>query len=286
VDIEPQAQAACEYAEMGYRVFPVHGVTLGGDCTCQGARPRCPKGSPGKHPRILEWPKAADTDRRRILEWWLRFPRSNVAVLTGEVVLVADFDGQEGRDLADGYGILENPEIPLAVTGSGVHAFHRPPAWPVKSTTHLLPGLDVRARDGYVVVPPSRHATGRAYEWRRPLPEPSRLPAVCPWYPIKPSRRTPKPKPPEQPTPWGTESRSRELLAYSCTQVRLRREGDRNDFLFREACHFAEFILEGRLTAGELIAGLYSAALESGLEPGEIDCTISSALRRVGVDEL
>ena len=68
MDIEPQATAACEYAEMGYRVFPTHGLTPSGNCTCQGKMPECPRGSPGKHPRIIEWPDRATTDTRQILE--------------------------------------------------------------------------------------------------------------------------------------------------------------------------------------------------------------------------
>jgi hypothetical protein len=51
--IEPQVAAAVEHAEMGYHVLPVHGIRDDGACTCQGAMPKCTRGSPGKHPRIM-----------------------------------------------------------------------------------------------------------------------------------------------------------------------------------------------------------------------------------------
>ena len=214
----------------------------------------------------------------------MRFPRSNVAITT-ENLLVADFDGSEGEDLARTYGVLDDEDVPLSRTGRGVQAFHGPPVRPVRSTAGVMPGLDIRARGGYVVAPPSRHVVGRQYAWIRRLPEPSRLPAPCAWYPLERDKRRNQNHNRQQ-RPWGTASRSRELLAYSCAQMRLRREGDRNAFLFREACHFAGMVREGTLSAVELIAGLYEAASAAGLPGDEIDCTLSSALRREGVDDL
>jgi hypothetical protein len=286
MDIEPQLKQACEYAEMGYRVFPVHGITPAGKCTCQGVASACRYGSPGKHPRVNGGYKAATTDRRQILNWAMDFPRSNVGVATGQNVLVADYDGDEGRELARLHGLLEDESVPLSVTGKGLQAFHRPPPVPVKCAVRVLPGLDIRADRGYVVVPPSRHVSGNVYTWQRPLPEPSQLPPPYSWYPLEKTRyRRPKAQAAGHTAPWGTASHSREILAADCARVAVRAEGERNSFLYDRAYFLAGFVRDGRLTQGEFIAGLCDAALTAGLSLDEVDCTLDSALRRRGVED-
>jgi hypothetical protein len=280
MDIEPSAQAACEYTELGYRVLPVHGITAGGKCTCQGRAEKCFRGKPGKHPRILDWSNRATSSTRTILEWWTRFPGSNIALLTGDDpgVLVADFDGGDGRALAESHGLLADDSVPMQTTGGGVQAFHRPPTRGIRSAVALLPGFDIRAGGGYAIVAPSKHAGGKTYAWRTPLPDVSGLPATYPWYPISIDRRrraNPKPQ-------VGDRSRARDLLGYACDQLAAQREENhtRNTFLYGRAYHFAGYVVAGYLDETTFRTWLYDAAIHCGLEPSEIDATLDSPFQK------
>ena len=67
--------------------------------------------------------------------------------------------------------------------GGGLHLFYAAPpnvrvantAGRLPGVSRPLPGIDLRGDGGYVVVPPSVHASGRLYRWDRrriaPLPE-------------------------------------------------------------------------------------------------------------------
>src|SRR5579864_2559611 len=72
--------AAWQYADRGWPVFPVHTVA-DEHCSCGNAD--C--SSPGKHPRTAHGVKDATTDPTRIRAWWQEWPGSNVAIATGTV---------------------------------------------------------------------------------------------------------------------------------------------------------------------------------------------------------
>lgn len=160
--------AALSYASRGWPVFPVHGIrSQGAQCTC--GRRDC--GSPGKHPRTENGLKDATLDERTIRGWWQRWPDAGVAIATGHGLVVIDVDVHKGGDdsLVDARRLLgELPDTVEVVTGSGGrHIYlHAPEGASVRcSAGQLGPGLDVRADGGYVVAPPSLHASGRRYAW-------------------------------------------------------------------------------------------------------------------------
>jgi hypothetical protein len=81
-----------------------------------------------------------------------------------------DADGLAGRQALDGkeheFGKL--PLTPTAATGGGgLHKFFALPDGLLIANTVKLDGLpiDVRGVNGYVVVPPSNHASGNSYAW-------------------------------------------------------------------------------------------------------------------------
>jgi hypothetical protein len=43
--------------------------------------------------------------------------------------------------------------------------FFQHPGHDVPNRTNVLPGIDVRGDGGFVVAPPSAHASGREYTW-------------------------------------------------------------------------------------------------------------------------
>ncbi len=158
---ESWLNAALRYAERGLDVIPLQGVDDRGACRC--ARPDCP--SPGKHPVTPHGVKDASRDPLVLRDWWEVAPDANVAVVTGAHagVIVLDVDGDPGTT---SLGSL--PTLPTSWhsrTGRGEHYWFRHPGGVVPNAVGLRPGLDLRGDGGYVVVPPSRHVTGRVYEW-------------------------------------------------------------------------------------------------------------------------
>lgn len=160
------ARAALEYAERGWPVIPLHSPTAHG-CSC--GRAGCE--SPGKHPRTSHGLKDATCDPAIIREWWARWADANVGVVTGpeSSILVLDVDGRQGeQSLVE----LERSGCPLPDTftvktgGGGQHIYF---LWPDganvrNSASRIAPGLDIRGQGGYVVAPPSVHASGARYE--------------------------------------------------------------------------------------------------------------------------
>jgi hypothetical protein len=156
--------AALAYARHGIPVLPVHTAGPGG-CSCDRGS-RCER--PGKHPHLRHGLTEATTDPLQIEIWWERWPEANVGLRTGVVMDVADVDSEEGwhglRHVLGG----SFPPGPLVRTGSGGwHFWFHPTGF--GNRVRLLPGLDWRGSGGYVVAPPSRHASGADYRWvRRP----------------------------------------------------------------------------------------------------------------------
>ena len=157
---------ALEYACDGWAVFPVHSVE-DGLCTC--GDPECRH--PGKHPRTVHGFKDATRDEAEIHQLWQQWPDSNIGGATGAASgrVVLDVDAPLGEESLEAlereHGEL--PMTPISLTGGGgYHFVFRRPGHPVRSSNGKLgQGLDVKGDGGYVVLPPSRHRSGRCYAW-------------------------------------------------------------------------------------------------------------------------
>lgn len=158
---------ALRYACWGWAVLPLHTV-VAGKCTCGNAACK----SAGKHPRTQHGVADASTDPNTIRAWFARWPDANVAIATGHAVDVLDCDlGKPGadaalEDLEDRIGKL--PDTPTVVTGGGgIHVYlaHNGTGLPCFNDGRIGIGLDGRGPGGFVVAPPSLHASGRRYEW-------------------------------------------------------------------------------------------------------------------------
>lgn len=179
-DVSPLLSAALRYAARGYRVFPVHTVAGAGACSC--ADPACD--SSGKHPapHAPHGLKDASSKPEEVRRMWpaegpLNTPW-NVAIRTGAIsgVVVLDVDGAEGQATLAALPTL--PATLTARTGSGgTHYYFKHLGGKLGNRTRFAPGLDVRGDGGYVVAPPSAHASGGRYEWLDES-EPADLP---PW---------------------------------------------------------------------------------------------------------
>lgn len=158
-------RGAVRLAQRGLPVFPIHHFAAGA-CSC--SNPQC--ASPAKHPRV-RWRQQATTDARQLLRWWTRWPSANIGLVTGNAsgIIVLDIDPAHGgveslRQLVDAEGAVAH-FAKVRTGGGGEHYYMRHPGGRVRNRTGLRPGIDVRGDGGYVVAPPSLHASGRRYRW-------------------------------------------------------------------------------------------------------------------------
>ena len=124
-----------------------------------------------EQPLVNDWPHEASSDLARLEFWNWRFTDCNWGAVTGETsgFFVLDVDGQLGIDSLAQFeraGKFLPPTL-KARTGRGAHFYF---SWPERfdlrnSVGKLAVGLDVRAAGGYVIVPPSVHSSGAAYEF-------------------------------------------------------------------------------------------------------------------------
>ena len=170
----PTARAALALAERGFAVFPLHTPDKRetGGCSCRDRE--CT--SVGKHPRTMKGLHDASTDPEQIRKWWGIWPAANIGIATGREIpgggylAVLDIDPRNDGDSS--VEELEQKHGPLPVTvtvrtgGGGWHHYFSSPE-PVRSRKDLAPGIDLKAVGGYVVAPPSVHASGSLYEWKR-----------------------------------------------------------------------------------------------------------------------
>jgi hypothetical protein len=261
--------AALAYARHGIPVLPVHSPDPRGGCSCDKGV-SCPR--PGKHPHLRHGLTEASTDPRRIDMWWARWPGANVGLRTGVVMDVADVDSAEGWH---GLCHLLGGELPagprVRTGGGGWHFWFNPLGF--GNRVRLLPGLDWRGSGGYVVAPPSRHASGGDYRWIRrpggPLPDsPEPLRALIEGPPPPPSHG-----PVAHPTRY-----ARAALAAEADRVARAPAGSRNDTLNRAAFALGRFVGAGLLDAAEATRELEEAARFAGLGRAEIRGTLRSGL--------
>lgn len=169
--MNPRLEAALDYARRGWAVFPLHGVRADGRCTC-GNR-AC--ANVGKHPRgdlVDHGVTQATTSRATIEAWWRIHPDSNIGIATGKAsgIAVLDVDAQKGGFETLALLEMANGALPATIRvrtgGGGQHVYFAFPGVHLgNSSGKLGAGLDIRCCGGYVVAPPSRHASGQAYAW-------------------------------------------------------------------------------------------------------------------------
>lgn len=158
--------AAHGYAQRGWSVLPLHGVTPDGTCRCQ-AGPACTEQSRGKHPIRSKWSTIARFAGADIEEVWTAInPDANVGIRTGDPSgwWTLDIDPMHGGDVALAKLVEQHGELPPTwsqVTGSGGrHYAFLMPDFPVTNSPGRLPsGIDVRGTGGLIVAAPS--VTGR-----------------------------------------------------------------------------------------------------------------------------
>lgn len=160
----PPIDHALFYIRHNLRVIPLHSIGSDGRCTCD--QETC--SSAGKHPRTKDGVKSATTEYPQIKEWWSRYPQANIGIATGEGLLVIDIDPRHGGSLEALHARVSLPETAMVRTGSGgwhLYYSYKQGLMLPNSGGKLAEGIDTRGHHGYVVAPPSLHASGTRYTW-------------------------------------------------------------------------------------------------------------------------
>jgi hypothetical protein len=298
--------AALGYASRGIPVLPLHypfphrgdlqpvsgndQPVVGTGCSCRD--PHC--GQPGKHPLgslVSHGVKDATTNRARVLAWWTRHPQANIGLATGYRFDVLDVDGPEGeqtiRALAATHGL--HGSGPLVRTGGGGWHYYLTPTGLGNVRPTGLEHVDWRGRGGYVVAPPSRHASGHPYRWvagRNLEVAVAEVPSVLlerleGRWPLRPAG--PLQPPAVGDGPGGRYARA--ALAEELARVAAAPVGQRNRQLWESTRNLYNLVATGALDHREVDQELLAAAERCGLlaeEPRQTRRTLASG-RQVGL---
>ena len=257
--------AALDYASRGWAVLPLHTPTAHARCSC--GRADC--SSPGKHPRTAHGVKDATTDARTIRASWAAYPDANVGIVTGSAsgFAVADVDPRNGgnealEELEKKHGRL--PDTATAQTSAGGRHLYFSTDGPVKSRV-LAPGVDFKGDGGYVVAPPSRHASGDVYRGDEAFEDGRPLADLPSWLTAAPTERA------------GRADAAGDVLTFS--------EGERNEALTSIAGSLRRRGLGHEAIEGALQA-INTAACQPALDPPELHAVASSIAQRPSLDVL
>jgi hypothetical protein len=122
----------------------------------------------GKVPLTSQGVKDATSDLDLIASWWKQWPAANIGLAVPDGFVVVDIDSKEARDVLKAAG-HDLPKTSWARTKKGWHLWYSTGGVTARNRVGVFPGVDLRGKNGYVVVPPSIHPSGHVYWWGAPL---------------------------------------------------------------------------------------------------------------------
>jgi len=280
--INDLAASALRLAQRGIKVIPLWWPE-NGVCMCPKGE-NCP--SPAKHPLTYNGLKDASSNTDTILDWWVKYPRANIGLITGEQIDVIDVDGAipAYQQLIADIGAPEH--VATVITGrgdGGLHIYCTPGGnKTIPSGKHGLPNkIEVKGAGGYVVAPPSRHVSGGTYTYltelsdevhgRKPLADwLSELDTpTAPVVPIRP-QTTPMTTPTHTNSDNVTKYRDA-VINSACDAIACAGEGGRWMALATEAVpKICRGIAGGLIPRDVGTYALEGAARQAGLDAGEV----------------
>ncbi|MFK7823619.1 MAG: DUF3987 domain-containing protein [Oligoflexales bacterium] len=169
---------AVQFAAKGWPVIPLHYPKNATECSC--GKPHCP--SFAKHPMTKNGLKNATKAQSAIMTWWREVPNANIGILTGKEsgLVVLDIDPRHGGNESLEALVAEYGELPSTLRvktgGNGWHYYFTHPGGKLTNKANIRPGIDIRGDGGYVVAPPSLHASQNSYTWASEAKNISELP--------------------------------------------------------------------------------------------------------------
>jgi predicted P-loop ATPase len=294
-NLSPLEQAVLLVAA-GLQLVLVHAPSAKG-CTC--GKKSCE--AAGKHPIEIAWQKRPLTEEQQVRDAFAaRKFTPNVGVIlglqpSGHYLIAIDVDDAERfKTLEAEHGRL--PETAASESARGKKFLFLIPAGVstdrIKNITGLgkVKGVDVKAKGGQVVAPPSKHASGTVYRWASVGP----IAQLPPAWILAISAQVPEPPPPwtfRKDRALGSRDRKR-AQAYLETKLQDRSAivagcgvGLRNTTLLHELCSCLATArgIEREYPHGKyyVLDTLVRAAQNAGLPQKEIDSVVKNAQKWV-----
>jgi hypothetical protein len=227
-----------------------------------------------KRPLVRGGFKAATTNADDIDAWWAGWPTASIGWDIPPDHLVLDIDPRHGGDESLAELEAEHGRLPKTLSsltgGGGQHLIFKVPAGTeVLQLTGVRDGIDTRVGGrGYIILPPSMHASGRRYAWSQRV-----APVEAPGWLIEMVRGRAVAWPRADGMRVAMRISKREpyaesVLAGECKEVSETTEGGRNDRLNKAWWRMQQF--RHVIPLERARAELTKAALAAGLSEQEI----------------
>lgn len=168
---------ALEYKDAGLKLIRLNRI-IQGRCECESHRQpddtRGPCQAVGKHPSVTKWQLAIATDPAVIEAWIRHYNTEGIGWVLDDKHIIVDVDPRNGgmESLAKleqdiGIKLMDVCNAVVKTGGDGLHFyFQKDPSQPLScKMPKEYPGLDVKQKGGYVVIPGSLHKSGSEYDW-------------------------------------------------------------------------------------------------------------------------
>ena len=95
--------------------------------------------------------------------WFSILDVVGIGIVTGKISGIVVLDAEAGADFTG----LKIPKTPTAISGGGGahYYFKYPGEGKIANCVRFLPLMDIRADGGFIIAPPSLHASGKQYKW-------------------------------------------------------------------------------------------------------------------------
>jgi replicative DNA helicase len=132
---------AIKYLQQGFSVIPV---------------------ATNKRPLVewVEFQKRLPTEEE-VNAWWDKYPEANIGIITGKISNLVVVDVEAGGDVS------WLPDTAIVQTGGGGYHYYYKYDSRVTNKTRIKELTDIRGEGGFVVAPPSTHASGKMYLWKK-----------------------------------------------------------------------------------------------------------------------
>ncbi|QPX74427.1 putative bifunctional DNA primase/polymerase domain protein [Serratia phage vB_SmaS_Niamh] len=174
-------EKALQYVRAGYKLMPLWWMLENGSCAC--GDPDCGNkasaNNPGKHPLqhlVRNGRKNSSNDPEVISDWWTKYPEANIGLdCAGSGLIVIDVDKHGDKsngfesldDLETTFGEKITSNVTAETGGGGIHMIFRAPPDYTSCPGGFgknFPAIDLKF-NGYILLAPSNHKSGLAYQW-------------------------------------------------------------------------------------------------------------------------
>ncbi len=116
-----------------------------------------------KKPLTKGWQEKSTSSKKQIRQWIQKNPNANFGMPCDQYVVV-DIDGELGKQTLSSLQAAYGPVDTFTVhTPHGKHLYFQKPEKELKNSAGKLPGIDIKTKGGYVLIPPSE-IDGKKYE--------------------------------------------------------------------------------------------------------------------------